>query len=539
MRPLAILAALGASAFLPADAAVSKQPVAQPVVVTESGAIMGAAANGIEFFRGIPYASPPMGALRWEPPQPAAHWPGVRKAIRFAHDCAQKPVPGDIVVSRASFSEDCLYLNIWRPSVSQKRLPVMVWIHGGGFVNGGSSAPIFDGTKFAEGGVILVSFNYRLGRFGFFGFPALTAENPDGLLGDYGYMDQIAAFKWVKANIAAFGGDPNNVTVFGESAGGGSVHMLLTSPLAAGLFNKAIVESGGGRGSLMGPRRLHEDLPGLPSAETIGVNFAKANGIDGTGPKALAALRALPAKKILDGLNMMTMLMAGPPTYAGPIQDGKIVVGSPDEMYRTGRWAKIPVMIGANSADIGFSTAKTMNEVLAPFGADSEKARDLYDPDHTGDVAVVGQTIAADRLMVEPARLTAQLVSDQGIPSYEYRFSYVSAAATEGISKRGPKNAPWLSKLKGASHASELVFVFDTISDLYKNASREDKAMAKDMQVYWINFAKTGNPNEPDLPQWPSYSRQKDMLMNFTQDGPKAMADPWRARLDLIAAHSN
>jgi para-nitrobenzyl esterase len=223
-------------------------------------------------------------------------------------------------------------LNIWRPEGKTKNLPVMVWIYGGGFVNGGSSPAVYAGTQFARQDVILVSFNYRLGRFGFFGFPALTQEFPDELKGNYGYMDQIAALQWVQRNISAFGGDPRNVTVFGESAGGGSVHMLLTSRLAQGLFHKAIVQSGGGRGNLMGERRLVESKPGLPSAEEIGVNFARKQGIESVDAAALAQLRALPASKIVDGMNLASLCA-----------DQGSVVQRPDS-----RWQNCPGRAGSD-----------------------------------------------------------------------------------------------------------------------------------------------------------------------------------------------
>jgi para-nitrobenzyl esterase len=511
------------------------QMTTQPETVTvESGKLAGATADGVLSFKGIPYAAPPVGELRWKAPQPVAAWTGTRDAKAFGSDCAQKPFPTDAAPSRASFSEDCLYLNVWRPADAGQNLPVMVWIHGGGFVNGGSSPAIYDGSNLAKQGVVLVSFNYRLGRFGFFGFPALTAENPNGPNGNYGTMDQVAALKWLKANIAAFGGDPDNVTVFGESAGGASVHTLLTTPLAAGLFHKAIIESGGGRGALMGLRYLSKDSPQSPSAETIGVNFARANGIEGTGPEALAALRALPADKVVNGLSMLNMTATQ--TYGGPMIDGQIVTENPDDAYRAGRMAKVPIMIGANSADIGFTDAKTMDEAFAVFGADKDKAATAYDPDRAGDVHLVSHSVAMDKLMIEPARLTAQLFTDQGLPAYQYRFSYVAPSAAAFFAAN-PMMAQF--SVKGAQHASEIPYVFNTVDAAFGNAvTPADEAMAKDASAYWIAFAKSGNPNGGDQPDWPAYSRSGDVILNFTQDGPKAVPDPWQARLDLTATHA-
>ena len=528
-----------ARAASPASPAIS---VPSPVVTFESGTVRGVIADGIESFKGIPYAAPPTGNLRWQPPQPPTPWSGVREATAFVHDCAQQPFPYDAAPLRTAPSEDCLYLNVWRPSGAHA-LPVMVWIYGGGFVNGGTSPAAYDGTHLAAKGVVLVSFNYRLGRFGFFAFPALSAEHPHGLLGNYGYMDQIAALQWVQKNIAAFGGDPHNVTVFGESAGGGSVHMLLTSPLAAGLFQKAIIESGGGRDNLMGDRRLARDLPDLPSAQTIGVNFARSNGISGTGAAALAALRALPTEKVVAGLGMMSMNAAGPPTYAGPMVDGRIVRDSPEKAYRSGHFAHVPLIVGANSADMGISTAKTLPAAFAPFGADRSRAMAAYDPDHSADLHLVSGHIAMDRMMVEPARFVVAEFAAHGLQAYEYRFSYVAPAAAAALAK-GPFAR---LALPGAQHASEIPYVFDTIGAvLGAGVTPQDEQIAQATSTYWVNFARTGNPSgaadapgNDSLPRWPAYSSQTDQLMNFTQSGPMPMTDPWRARLDLTAAHAH
>ncbi|PWT84156.1 MAG: carboxylesterase, partial [Proteobacteria bacterium] len=270
--------------------ALGGSALAQEVKI-DTGRLKGATHDGVVSYKGIPFAAPPVGDLRWRPPQPAKPWTGVRSAQEYASDCAQKPFPGDAAPLGTPPAEDCLYANVWLPEKAPSRkMPVMVWIYGGGFVNGGSSPSVYDGSQFAKRGVVFVSFNYRLGRFGFFAHPALTKENPNEPHGNYGYMDQIAALQWVRKNVAAFGGDPGNVTLFGESAGGGSVLTMMTSPMAKGLIHKAIVESGGGRTLLMGRRYLDKASPeGTPSAESIGIAFAKSVGIEGTDAAALAA----------------------------------------------------------------------------------------------------------------------------------------------------------------------------------------------------------------------------------------------------------
>ena len=301
-----------------------------PVVRVDSGELQGVVADGVVSFKGIPFAAPPVGELRWRPPQPAAKWTGVRQAAEFGADCMQGRFGPPPARERAQVrlrlrahllrrrsrtacgrarrrapSEDCLYLNVWRPAdPAARNLPVMVWIYGGGFTGGSSSSPNTSGVGFAKQGVVLVAMNYRVGRFGFFAFPALSSERPDETKGNYAYMDQIAALQWVKRNIAAFGGNPNNVTIFGFSAGGVSVHSMLASPQARGLFHKAIVESGGSRDSVLTARPMRADGvdPNYPvSAETIGIQFAKSMGIEGTDQAALAKLRGLSADEVLRG----------------------------------------------------------------------------------------------------------------------------------------------------------------------------------------------------------------------------------------------
>jgi para-nitrobenzyl esterase len=503
-------------------------PISQNLdqVKIDSGQIKGIVEGEIIAFKGVPFAAPPLGELRWRAPQPVAPWTGVRSAQKYSMDCMQEPFPSDAAPLGAGTSEDCLYVNVWKPAApAAKKLPVMVWIYGGGFVNGGSSPAVYDGSKFAADGIVFVSFNYRIGRFGFFAHPALTKEHSEEAKGNYGYMDQIAALQWVKRNIAAFGGDPNQVTVFGESAGGGSVLTLLTSPMSRGLFQRAIIESGGGRDLLMGKRTISEDSPeGRLSAEKIGINFAASVGISDTGAAGLAELRKLPADKVCAGLGMMSMGQAAN-TYSGPVQDGKIVRESPQEAILAGRWAKVPVMIGANSFDIGFPRGHTIDELFAPFGADAEKARAIYNPEKSDNVMLVGSRIAMDQMMVEPSRFVARAVAEQGIPAYEYRFSYVAE------SLRG--------KLPGAPHATEIPFVFDTVKAAYKDKLTDaDEAASRQAHAYWVSFVKSGDPSAPGLPKWTTQNPQTDIIMDFTNDGPVAGPDRWKARMDLTAAQA-
>lgn len=490
-------------------------------VKIESGQLKGVIAKDVVSFKGIPFAAPPVGELRWRPPQPVTLWKGVRPAAEYGADCMQLPFPSDAAPLGTPPAEDCLYVNVWGPAQrSSAKLPVLVWFYGGGFVNGGSSPAVYDGSQFARRGLIFVSFNYRLGRFGFFAHPALSKEHPGEWRGNYGYMDQIAALKWIQRNIAAFGGDPGNVTIFGESAGGGSVFTMLISPQTTGLFHRAIVQSGGGRDSLMGPRYVDKRAGDTPSAEEVGVEFAKTAGITGTDAAALAALRKLPAETVVGGMNMASMHLARA-THSGPMIDGEIVRESPQSALAAGRYAKVPFIIGANNVDIGFPRGTTMDEVLAPFGAEREKAKAAYDPANTGDARLVGYLIASDQMMIEPARFVARMFAAAGLPAYEYRFSYVAE------SKR--------KEMPGAFHATEIPYIFNTIDAVYGDKlTPNDRALAEKANAYWASFAISGNPNGPGRPNWPLYSKDSDVLLNFTNDGPVAQPDPWKTRLDLV-----
>ena len=514
----ATIGALATIAPLPAQAAGDSVTIDTGKLhgTTASGSTAGGSSTGgVTAFKGIPYALPPLGNLRWKPPQPAGKWQGVRQANAYGADCMQEPFPGDAAPLGVTPGEDCLYVNVWAPEPRTTKLPVMFWIYGGGFVNGGASPAVYDGSQFAKDGVILVSFNYRLGHLGFFAHPALAAEQPDFPAANYAIMDQVAALKWVKRNIAAFGGDPQNVTIFGESAGGNSVNMLLTSPLAAGLFQKAIIESGGGRPGLFQDRLISG--PG-ESAQNMGLSLAKKYGIEGEGPEALAKLRQIPADKL-----KLQMMLRDPTYVGGPVVDGKLNLGAPTELFGAGKAAHVPVMVGANSMDIGFTQGTTLDELYANFGADAAKAKALYNPDNSTDVRVVAFRMGGDQTMVEPAREIARKLSAHGQPVYEYRFSYVA----ESIRKTTP----------GAPHATEIPYAFDTVSARYgKDLTAADEGAAKAMHEYWVTFAKTGKPTAKGHPDWPAYDAKSDKILDFTASGPVAGPDPWKQRLDLAEA---
>jgi para-nitrobenzyl esterase len=526
---LCSLAAIGAGTAASSQTAAPSQ--APPVVRVETGELQGAVDDGVASFKGIPFAAAPVGDLRWRPPQPAAKWTGVRQAVDFGADCMQGrfgPPPAPGAPPPPAPSEDCLFLNVWRPASATPtaKLPVMVWIHGGGFMGGSGSSPFTSGVQFAKQGVVLVSFNYRLGRFGFFAFPALRSEHPEETKGNYAYMDQIAALQWVKRNIAAFGGDPNNVTIFGFSAGGVSVHSLLASPMARGLFQRAIAESGGSRDSVLTARPMREDGvdPNYPvSAETIGIGFARSMGIEGTDAAALAKLRALGAEAVLRGAPAAPGGSA--PSYeTTPILDGKLITETAETAYKAHHEPRVPLLVGGNSADTAGNRIKaaTKEQLWARYGQWSAQAKAAYDPDGTTELATLISRANDDFGQAEPARFAANAFAANGSPVYRYRFSYVQSAMRERM--RG-----------GAPHGGEIGFVFGTLmARPGTTLSPEDLAVSRMAQSYWVNFAKTGDPNGPGLPPWPRHDPAKDLIFEFRPDGTAgAEPDARKARLDV------
>lgn len=433
------------------------------VVATDKGQIEGAADGDVLSWKGIPFAAPPEGALRWRMPQPAAAWAGTLKTVAYRNDCMQLPFGGDAAPLGTPPAEDCLYANVWKPANAKAKLPVLFWIYGGGHVNGGSSPPTYSGANLARKGVLVVSFNYRVGRFGTFAHPAIVAADEDkGSHGNYGLMDQIAALKWVRRNIARFGGDPARITVVGESAGGGSAHNLLVSPMTQGLIAGAVIMSGGDGGSLL-------SLDGK-DAEKAAVAFGDSKGISAGAPDALAKLRGLSADQVVDGLNLIHRA----PTYAGPYADGKIAV-QPIASYKSGKFNRVPVMVGATSADTG-----------GPNG-----------------------------MMIAGARRVASTLSQARVPVYSYRFSYVAQSINR----------------VGAGHASDIPFFFDTQAIKYGDkTTMRDNAMGGTISDYLVNFVKTGNPDGQGLGHWGKYDPARDEIMDFTGEGSASFGkDPLTA----------
>jgi para-nitrobenzyl esterase len=483
------------------------EPPTAAIVQIDSGRISGISHSGVVSYKGIPYAAPPIGDLRWRAPQPVAVWTGVKAADKVGPLCMQIINTGDNGVGPPPDSEDCLNLDVYAPASGKRaKLPVMFWIHGGGYVNGSGTAALYDGSELAKQGVVVVAINYRLGRFGFFAHPALTKENPAGPLGNYAFMDQIAALQWVKRNIAAFGGDPDNVTIFGESAGGGAVINLMICPAAQGLFHKAISQSGVARVAF--PYLNHANEEGIASAEDQGRVIASKLGVM---TDDVAALRAIPAQRIV---------AAGDPDFGrgGPMIDGKILTSRADVAFRKHVQSHIPFLLGSNALEFPPSAGSEQHfsdllKFPAPQGARLLAAYGTEDAFNTN--------IVSDILFTEAARFLARTHSEIA-PVFLYRFSVLSETAPP--------------TMKAAPHASDRQYVFRTLKTSPWPTGPMDEKAAALISAYWVAFAKTGDPNGGGRPKWPNYQLSDDQLINFKNDGPVVEKIPNAASLDAIAS---
>lgn len=476
-------------------------PDANDVVNIEGGRIAGAAADGVRSYKGIPFAAPPAGDRRWKAPAPVIPWDGVRDATAFGPECAQAPYPAGSMYYSApqKQSEDCLCLNVWTSARANERRPVMVWIHGGALTRGSGANRAYDGSALAKKGVVVVTLNYRLGPFGYFAHPELTAESPQKASGNYGVLDQIAALKWVQKNISRFGGDPGQVTIFGESAGSWSVNVLVASPLAKGLFHRAIGQSGGS----FGPGAyLKEDRNGIASAEKVGSAFAKALGAD-----SLKALREIPAEKIVEIFNSDA---EGRKFRTQPNVDGWVLPDEIRSIFAQGKQNDVPVIVGSNADEMTTLTApamapKTMEEyrrrVETMYGDAIKEFDSLYPAKDETEIAKAYLGALRDVTFTLPMRTWARMTGTGKSGAWLYFFSRV------------PPNPN--SKYLGAYHAAEITYVFGNLNRANSMLESTDFKLSETMSNYWVNFARTGNPNGDGLPQWTRYDREAEWYLDF------------------------
>jgi para-nitrobenzyl esterase len=479
------------AALLPLAAAINDS------VRVEQGQLSGTPGSSpdVRVYKGVPFAAPPVGDLRWRAPKPAADWAGVRKADQFSATCMQMPYPeGSLYRSEPQpVSEDCLYLNIWTAakSAADKR-PVMVWIHGGAFTRGSGSTPTYDGEALAKKGVVLVTVNYRLGIFGFFAHPELTKESENQSSGDYGILDEIAALQWVQKNIAAFGGDPKRVTIFGESAGSWAVNVLVASPQTKGLFQRAIGESGGNFNKM-----------------------TKLADIEKSGLRVGASIQDLRAKSAEDILKTAGAFSVN--------VDGWLLPTDVVTIFQNGKQNDVPVLIGSN-ADEGtafmpavIGLAGFQATAKQRYGDKADEFMKLYPAANDTDAWSASAHFMRDQTFGVQMRTWARMQMKTGkSPAYLYYFSHVPP---------GPTSAKY-----GAYHASEIAYVFGT----GRNWEDADRKLSDLMSSYWVNFAANGNPNGKGLPQWPVYDEKKDVALGLG-DKVETIPVPNKPGLDFIS----
>ncbi len=496
MKKLAFFAA--ASALFLASCGT---PQLSNIVNVEGGQIEGYIQDSLKIFKGIPFAAPPVGDLRWKAPKPVQPWQGVKKTTEFAKGPIQGGDPNN-------FSEDCLYLNVWTPAkTAQDKLPVMVWIYGGGFSFGSTADPSHDGELLARNGVILVSITYRVGNLGFLCHPELSAENPNHVSGNYGILDQIAGLQWVKNNIDKFGGDPNNVTIFGESAGGISVSMLCASPLAKGLFQRAISQSGGSFGPSRATTYPGENMKTLAMAEQDGAQIAEK-----LGAKSLADLRALPAEKYAGGD------MSG--FGAWPVVDGYVIKDDQYVMYQNGDFNDVDILVGYNSDEgASFSFADTYEThpkfVADRYGRFADTLLKAYPLTDEGKLNKTARDLMRDAAFGWQTWAWASLQSQKGKSKvYLYYFDQHPADS------------------EGSHHGMDVNYVFQHVTQ-----GESDIALSKAMGLYWTNFAKTGNPDGEGVPHWPEFTTENQKVMYLTGPVPFEGTTPSLESMKVLDAY--
>jgi para-nitrobenzyl esterase len=466
---------------------ITRQPAQ---VQVEEGLVQGTIEDGLTVFKGIPFAAPPVGDLRWRAPQPAAKWKGVRQADKFAPG----PIQGGNPPSGKS--EDCLYLNIWTPAKSARdRIPVLVWIYGGGFNMGSTSEPVYSGEKLAKKGVVLVSIAYRVGQLGFLAHPELNAENPDHSSGNYGLLDMIAGLKWIQKNIAAFGGDPDKVTIFGESAGGIAVSMLCASPLAKGLFHGAISQSGGSFGPPRPTLFPGENLKRLADAERAGQAY-----VDSAKVSSIAELRKIDADKLpaVRGL-------------AWPIIDGWVIPDDQYKLYEAGKFNDTPILVGYNSDEgATFMPGRTPEEYIASvrtrYGKFADDLIKAY-PVGSNTVPKTARDLARDAAFGWHTWIWARLQSRIGkSKAFYYYFDQHPVY---------PEDSPRFGY--GSPHGQDVAYVFGHLDASNPQTTKTDLEISNAMVTYWTNFAKYGDPNGEGVPDWPAFSETNPVVMYFSQ----------------------
>lgn len=509
----------------------------RPQVHTKYGMLEGLDESGIYTFKGVPFAAPPVGALRWREPQPVEKWTGVRKADKFGPRAMQRPVFGDMNFRSNGMSEDCLYLNVWTPAKTFKeKLPVLVYFYGGGLIAGDGSEPRYDGESMARQGIVAVTVNYRLNIFGFFSHPELTKESPFKASGNYGLLDQYAALKWVQENIAAFGGDPDQVTIAGESAGSFSVSAQMASPLSKGLFRAAIGESG----SLLGNR----PLPTLAESEKKGQAFAAA--IDAP---SLESLRAIPAAELLEATTR--------PDAAFSVNiDGYLFKKNPVDVFKDGEQAKVPLLVGWNSEEMNYralmgssepTVANFTNIVSERFAKDAKALLEVYKVNTDEEVAQVATDFAGDQFIVYGTWRWSDL-HNQTSTSPVYRYLYARprpnmraemgnaiAGLAGGVIKGEEAKKQQMPQAKGAVHSAEIEYALGNLStNKVYDWQAEDYKVSAIMQAYFANFIKSANPNGLGVPTWPVIKKGEAAEIMHIDTVTQTVTEKHRARYLLL-----